>query len=124
MSPLSEIVPVKLSVKCDTCYFHQPTETPDINILSQDVNHDGDVSTIEFETRHSGEDEFCCTFTLAKFKSENDHVRNPLERVFGVADTELPDIESKYLLSWACTFLILASIDLSRVIFEPKNQVL
>ena len=36
--------------------FYQPTETPEINILSQDVNHDGDVSTIEFETRHSGED--------------------------------------------------------------------
>ena len=36
--------------------FYRPTEIPDINILSQDVNHDGNVSTINFETRHSGED--------------------------------------------------------------------
>ena len=36
--------------------FYDPTETPDVNILSQRVDHNGDVSTISFETRHSGED--------------------------------------------------------------------
>ena len=36
--------------------FYTPTETPDIHVLSQDVEHSGDVSTINFETRHSGED--------------------------------------------------------------------
>lgn len=36
--------------------FYTPTETPNINILNQRVQHDGDVSTIDFETRHSGED--------------------------------------------------------------------
>jgi hypothetical protein len=36
--------------------FYRPTETPDVTLLSQSVDHDGDVSTINFETRHSGED--------------------------------------------------------------------
>ena len=36
--------------------FYSPTETPDIHVLSQDVEHSGEVSTINFETRHSGED--------------------------------------------------------------------
>jgi len=36
--------------------FYRPTETPEVRILSQAVEHNGDTSTLQFEIRHSGKD--------------------------------------------------------------------
>ena len=36
--------------------FYQPTETPDVRVLDEEVRRDGEMTAIDFRTRHSGED--------------------------------------------------------------------